>query len=488
MGIDDLVSVIVTGEGGNDAVASVLRQTHARLEVVVIRDAADLDPAAAADARVRTLTGGHVRAAARNTGLRATTGRFVVFLDAAERLVPSAVADSLEVYRADPDAAFVWGKCIVTREYHEDPEFPQQVFLTADHYAAFLARNHLLTPAVALFRRDPLEGIGGFDAELASLEDYDVYLKLLAQGRARCHTAVVAESPATDPFATATTAPLAELRRVLERQRDTVSADPHLEYAHTAATRIWEHRLGLAQGSLSGPDVGSTPTGIPSAVPRPGSVDFGSFRRVTPLSTNFGYERGKPIDRHYIESFLGEHAADITGRVLEVQENVYTHRFGAGRVAQADVLSLLADNPRANLVGDLADSSTLPHEMYDCLVVTQVLHLIHDPRLAIATLHQLLKPGGVALVTVPGISQVEWAETWHWGFTLLWADAAFARVFGRENVHVRSYGNVLAGTAFLWGLSVAELTTEELDYFDPDYQVIVAVRAVRRSDTLRAVE
>ncbi|MEX2556633.1 MAG: methyltransferase, partial [Actinomycetota bacterium] len=45
-------------------------------------------------------------------------------------------------------------------------------------------------------------------------------------------------------------------------------------------------------------------------------VDLGDLRRVTPIDPNWGFERGTPIDRVYVETFISAHAADIRGRVL----------------------------------------------------------------------------------------------------------------------------------------------------------------------------
>jgi hypothetical protein len=48
---------------------------------------------------------------------------------------------------------------------------------------------------------------------------------------------------------------------------------------------------------------------------RPRPVRWGSLRRLTPVSRVFGFDRGLPLDRHYIEDFLRTHSADIAGRV-----------------------------------------------------------------------------------------------------------------------------------------------------------------------------
>jgi hypothetical protein len=60
--------------------------------------------------------------------------------------------------------------------------------------------------------------------------------------------------------------------------------------------------------------------------PRVGGIDWGDFDRTQPINANWGYERGTPIDRYYIDQFLQEHASDIRGRVLEVANNEYTRK------------------------------------------------------------------------------------------------------------------------------------------------------------------
>jgi hypothetical protein len=52
-------------------------------------------------------------------------------------------------------------------------------------------------------------------------------------------------------------------------------------------------------------------------------------------------------------------------------------------------------------------------------------------------------------------------------------------VFPEDSVRIETYGNVLAATAFLHGLSVEELTEDELDDSDPDYEVTIAIRAMK---------
>ena len=222
--------------------------------------------------------------------------------------------------------------------------------------------------------------------------------------------------------------------------------------------------------------------GRPFATPV-GRVRFGSLDETSPLNSSFGYGRGQPIDRSYIERFLADHVADIAGRVLEVKSDAYTARFGGDRVAQRDVLDIDAANAAATIVDDLAVGHLIPSDSYDCIILTQTLHLIFDMQAAVATLHRALRPGGVLLLTVPGITQVprSLGDTWFWSLTAASATGLLDDVFNEGTLQVGQHGHVLAATAFLQGIATEELPTGTLDVDDPEYPVIVTVRATKAS-------
>jgi SAM-dependent methyltransferase len=215
-----------------------------------------------------------------------------------------------------------------------------------------------------------------------------------------------------------------------------------------------------------------------------GRVDFGSLRRVKPVSKYWGFDRGKPVDRYYLERFLSRHALDIQGHVLEIGDDVYTLQFGRERVTKSDILHVAEGYPKATIVADLTQANHVPSDTFDCIICTQTLQLIYETPKAIRSLHRMLKPGGVLLLTIPGISQISrydmdrWGD--YWRFTLASAKRLFTEVFPEDSVRIETYGNVLAATAFLHGLSVEELTEDELDYTDPDYEVTIAIRAMKR--------
>ena len=70
-----------------------------------------------------------------------------------------------------------------------------------------------------------------------------------------------------------------------------------------------------------------------------------------------------------------------------------------------------------------------------------------------------------------------WGDWWR--LTTLSAKRLFERSFASPNIVIESHGNVLAATGFLLGLAAEELTTKELNHHDPDYQLLITVRATR---------
>jgi SAM-dependent methyltransferase len=221
---------------------------------------------------------------------------------------------------------------------------------------------------------------------------------------------------------------------------------------------------------------------------RRGHHRFGSLRRLTPVSAAYGFDRGVPIDRHYIEAFLarqvpspGYSSGSIHGRVLEIGGREYVDTFGSGHVDRVDVLHANASNPEATIVGSLTDPEALPGDAFDCIICTQTLHVIYDARTVLRTLHRGLKPGGTLLLTAPGITRSclpdrdAWGDWWR--FTALSLRRLLGEVFDPARVDVESYGNVLSAAAFLYGFAADELKPAELELRDPDFEVVLAARA-----------
>ena len=117
-------------------------------------------------------------------------------------------------------------------------------------------------------------------------------------------------------------------------------------------------------------------------------------KRLQPVSRLFGFDRGTPLDRYYIEKFLQEHSSCITGDVLEVADDGYTRKFGHDAVPH--VLHVDSSSRKATIMGDLSKPETLPEEIADCFICTQTFNFIYDLKRAVQGAHRLLWGGGIA--------------------------------------------------------------------------------------------
>jgi glycosyltransferase involved in cell wall biosynthesis len=520
-----------------EAIESALAQSYPRVEIIVVDDGSR-DHTEEVAGRYPGVQ--YVRqdnqglAAARNTGLRESHGDILVFLDADDRLLPEALERGVHNLLNSPESAFVSGRYRYIREdgsiMHEYSQKPAD----PDHYAAFLLGNYIGMHATVAYRRSVLEAEGGFNPSLRACEDYDLYLRIARKYPVSLHQHLVAEyrqhgqNMSRDPRLM-----LKTVLTVLHSNKKYIGTNDRYHEAYRAGVTSWrEHysqaffeqlrqrwtdkqigpTLALAAswfryapyqcgGYIFWSAVGSLKERVnrvlpPSVrrllvkrqdgsyIPPKGKVRFGDLRRLRPISYEFGFDRGLPIDRYYVESFLARHAADIRGHVMEVGDDSYMCRFGGDRVVKKDILHVAEGNPSATIVADLARADHIPSNRFNCIILTQTLHLVYDVDAALQTLFRILKPGGVLLATFPGISQIsidEWSESWYWAFTLHSAHRMFEKVFPAGDVEIQSHGNVLAATAFLQGLAVDELDPEELDHSDPHYQTLITVRAVKRA-------
>ncbi|HLA98093.1 MAG TPA: methyltransferase domain-containing protein [Anaerolineales bacterium] len=217
--------------------------------------------------------------------------------------------------------------------------------------------------------------------------------------------------------------------------------------------------------------------------PYANKIDLGDLGRTQPISRVWGLDRGTPVDRYYIHNFLASWSAAIRGHVLEIGEDTYTRQYGGERVQKSDILHVAEGAPNATIIADLTRAEHIPAVTFDCIICTQTLHLIYEVDLAIFTLRRILKPGGALLATMPGISQISrydmdrWGD--YWRFTSASARRLFEKSFAARDIRLQVYGNVLAATAFLQGIAAQELSQEHLDARDPDYEVLIGVRAYR---------
>jgi len=528
-----VVSVIIPcfnyGHFLAQAVDSVRQQTHTATEIIVVDDGSTDNTREVATRYpevVYIYQKNKGLSAARNTGITRSTGDYLVFLDADDWLLPEALATNLNVLRQSSELAFCYGAyTAVYADGRRQDIFPP----SSEHpYQDLLAKgNYIAMIATVMFARWALAGVR-FDTSLPRCEDYDVYLRITRRYPVAQHQQLLA---AYRIHAAALSAylpvMLGSARQVLRRQQP-VLRNSSEQSAYYQGIEFWrsyyveQFRKSLAADEAPAywpamvfflqyaPLIGynysvlriksvakaALKSLLPAAavrrlrrlkplkhlVPPIGSVHGGDFQRPTPFSTNFGYDRGGAIDRYYIEGFLASEAASIRGRVLEIGDNAYTVRYGADEVHTSDILHIDATNPRATFVGDLSQAPHMPDDTFDCIILTQTLQFIYDFRGALATCYRILKPGGTLLLTVPGLSPLdkgEWREIWYWSFTDKALSRLMAEFFAGAEVIIGSFGNVWVATAFLYGMGITELAEQDLNFYDPQFQVINTVKATK---------
>lgn len=531
---EPLISVVIPsynhGHYLKEAIQSVRNQTYESLEIIVIDDGSTDNTGEVAHlfSSVKYYKQENSGlSAARNKGLLKSTGKYIVFLDADDILTPEAIAFNYGLIKTSAEYAFVSGGYRFITEKNKLLPDPILKTVQKDHYFGMLKGNYIGMHATVLYDKEKLVAIGGFDISFLACEDYDVYLRLTSKHAVLCHPQRIALYRMHDNNMSrnsllmlkyALFALKAQQQNVLEN-KDALEAynqgieewtDYYLRRYFAGKFRLYvkkEREFINAVESIN-PKIYSIYLNfkmkstikslIPGSAkrwmyqkgwikyhsPAVGQIDLGDLKRTVPFSRYFGYDRGGPIDRYYIESFLEENARYIKGHALEIGDNEYTLKYGGSQVKKSDVLHIQKENPNATIIGDLSNADHIPSKTFDCFVFTQTLHLIYDFKAALKTCNRILKPGGVLLLTVPGISQKdsgEWEDNWLWAFTSKSMKLLFEETFPEFGVEIEinTFGNVLTSSAFLYGMGVGELTKEELDYKDDCYQQIITVKAIK---------
>lgn len=525
------------------ALESVLAQTFKDWELLLVDDGSrDTGREIASDmlhgceSQVRLLEHpGHENrgiSASRNLALQAARGHYVAFLDADDLWFPDKLERQVELLETHPRVAMTYGPTEywfgwtgrvsdARRDALKSTCVPNGTILEPPDLITLLLRTHgRAVPGICslLVRREAALVVGGFDESFPGVFEDQVFLSRIGlhypalvtddcTARYRQHDAsCCAEAIKTGTYDPALPNPLRG--RFLSWLRDLAVHSNcrdkafwkalHRElrpYGDQLSHRIWARipRLSLQAKHAVKQIINSTlPPPVPrwikarirqrAYVPPPGWVRFGDLRRVEPISRNFGFNRGAPVDRYYIEAFLSRHAMDLHGRTLEAGDDSYTRRLGGDRVEHRDILHPPPGAPGATIVADLENADSIPSDTFDCVVLTQTLQLIYHLPEAIRALHRILRPGGVLLATVPGISQLsedEWRDSWYWSFTPNSVRRLFTRHFPAQSLEIDCFGNVLAATAFLQGIAAQELRPEELEYRDDTYPLLIGVRAVK---------
>lgn len=426
------------------------------------------------------------RGAAWNAGAEGATDPLLVFLEAEDRLHPTALERAAGELAEHPQLGLVAGG-------RGDDEGQGAGLLPRDPDPwELLAQAPLCR--VAMVRRSLFEDLRGFDSTLTPYELLDFWIGAAQEG----HSGLWEQAPLLLPRERI---PSPQVQRTSEKADQELVAhifdkhQGHIE-AHWQEVLLGRERALLAlrsrqehlngrrvelEARLEEVEVRISETALELEGRGLPVLSLGDLDRKEPLSPVWGLDRGVPVDRYYIADFLNRHRTRVMGRVLEVKEPVYTEMFGDDRVLQSDVLDVFPDNPRATIVADLCTADVIPDDTFDCFLLTQTLNILYDVRGALAQASRVLKPGGALLCTVSALNRISYEDRGldgdYWRFTEASLRELFAELFPPERFEITGFGNVLTCSAFLYGLAHQELSREQLDRVDPFFPLLYGVLA-----------
>ncbi|MBF2098575.1 MAG: glycosyltransferase [Gloeomargaritaceae cyanobacterium C42_A2020_066] len=161
------------------AIESVNAQTWKSYEVIVVNDGSkdNTDEVARRYETVHYLEQANQGvSSARNNGLKIARGKYIVFLDSDDVLLPTAFESGIQTLERQPLAAFVSSCCeLRTRNGKQLTCSPE---VSNPSYEELLRRNYIWHPASVMFRRESLDKIGGFDSQYKVSQDFDIYIRL----------------------------------------------------------------------------------------------------------------------------------------------------------------------------------------------------------------------------------------------------------------------------------------------------------------------
>ena len=510
-----LVSVIMifwnTERFLDEAVESVLAQSHPSLELLLCDDGSTDGSTAGAEEWARRVPGkvrylqhpGHAHegmSSTRNLGLAAARGELVAFLDADDVWAPGHLEHEVRLLAAHPEAAAVCGQAV---EWHSwaDPRavdepaslpWPAGTVIEPPRMLSAVLRNGSFAVPTCnlLVRRRVLAEIGGWDVRFRDMfEDQVMLAKLYLSYTcviSGTRTAYYRQHPESatalavrrgdynptrpNPRRAAFLRSISELpqvRSMPESAEVRVLLRDELEPYEQAQSRI-RLRAGRALRSRVSPEMRRRVRTVADRVGSRAPLRFGSFRRLAPFSGS-GATGGRGIDGHFIERFLAANAHVIEGRVLLAGGS--REMLGLAESAA----SRSGSETAAIALGDI----TSPPGGFDCILALHSLPYVYDLRAALEALRAALRPGGTLLATLPGIGplRAEPDAPMYWPMAPAAARRLFGEVFGPDNVDVGWHGNVLTSIAFLEGVAADDLRLRELDHVDPAYPTVITVRA-----------
>ncbi len=169
--------------------------------------------------------------------------------------------------------------------------------------------------------------------------------------------------------------------------------------------------------------------------------------------------------------------------MLEVGDRRYTTQFGGELVTSSDIVDVDPSNEDASICADLCRRGALPADAFDCIILTETLHMLPEPGVAIRNCERALRTGGSLLLTTPVLKRMspDHPDVDYWRFTPTGIELLFGRHW-HGDFSVRAFGTLRTCAAFLVAAVAEDLDDSAFATQDERFPLTVAVHARRTGD------
>jgi|TARA_B110000259_G_scaffold187654_1_gene242703 SAM-dependent methyltransferase len=196
---------------------------------------------------------------------------------------------------------------------------------------------------------------------------------------------------------------------------------------------------------------------------------------IHPISDYFGFDRGLPIDRYYINKFININKKHIRGNVLEIGDDRYSKKFKCDSTIYG-----IIKNEKVEIL-NLEEKLPNKIKKFDCIICTQVINYTYKKEKFISNLYKLLKKNGILLLTCSSITRISnydynrYGD--YWRFTDMSLRKLLSSVFNKKSIRIKTHGNISVSTKFLYGLSADEVSYDDLNFNDKNFSLLISCRA-----------
>jgi glycosyltransferase involved in cell wall biosynthesis len=348
-----------------DSIESVLNQTYENWELMLIDDGSTDGSTSIAKHYVSLFPNkifylehdNHQNlgaSASRNLGIQHSKGEYIAFLDSDDVYLTTKLEEQVPLLNQQPEAGMLYSSTEywhswtgLLEDMHKDWVWnnfgvkPNTLVDPPNLLILFLLNgNTIPSPVSFLARREAIDLIGGWENTFKYIYTDQVFLAKMC-----LHFPVFVSSGCWDRYRQHSSSSCAFvkkskqefaskmnyfkwLEKYLEENEAKINAElqvvfknlkrinryPILYYIYNRCKNLSQKAKGDLKIIL--PKVKSVYSNVRFKYLRIGNTKFGNLRRVKPINRRFGFDRGLPIDRYYIEYFLKKHNVNIKGHVL----------------------------------------------------------------------------------------------------------------------------------------------------------------------------